>query len=81
MADVNWNEVFENYKTVKFESISQYVDEEKPEYRETLEASIEEGKSYPNIKKEFYEKYFKQYIPIPKPKSIMREWVKKNKNS
>lgn len=73
----NWEMVFSDYKKVEFPQISEYVDTEKPEYGDTLQKQIEEGKSFLYIKKEFYKKYFKKYIPVAKPKKpTMKDWVK-----
>lgn len=76
----NWETEFSNFKECSFESITQYVDKVKPEYGDILEKQIEEGKPFLYIKKAFYEKYFKDYIPVAKPKKpTMKDWVAKRK--
>lgn len=74
----NWEAVFSDYKNATFENITEYVENVKPEYGDTLEAQINDGKPFLFIKKEFYKKYFKKFIPVAKPKKpSMKDWVAK----
>lgn len=71
-----WNEVFKEYKKVTFAQIRDYVVSEKPEYEETLRGNVNADMSFLTIKKAFYQKYFKQYIPVAKPKKpSMKDWA------
>lgn len=78
---MDWNETFANYKKCKFEDIAAYVEQEKPEYMKTLTKQVEAATSYLVIKKAFYEKYFKQYIPVAKnqKKNVMANWLSEHK--
>lgn len=79
MAEANWNEVFKNYKKTTFEEITNYISEENPEYEKQIKESIDAGKSFLVIKRDFYQKYFKQYLPIAKPKkATMKDWANKH---
>jgi len=78
----NWEAIFSDYKKCSFDSISQYVDEVKTEYDPTLRQQIEEGKTFLYIKKKFYEKYFKKYIPVAQPKKpTMKDWLEAKKKA
>lgn len=71
-----WDETFKNYKTTTFEQIKEYVLTEKPEYEEVLRSNIMNGMSYLSVKRSFYQKYFKKYIPVAKPKKpSMKDWA------
>lgn len=74
---MSWEEKFTkaNYKRVKAEDIVSYVKEVKPEYLDVLKTSVEEGKSFIEIKKEFIKKYFPDAAPEEKDqnKATMRE--------
>lgn len=75
---MDWNEVFKDYKHVSFEQISEYVDTVKPEYSDILRKNINDGLSFLAIKKAFYQMYFKEYIPVAKPKKpTMKDWATK----
>ncbi len=75
---MDWNEVFKDYRHVSFEQISEYVDTVKPEYTDTLVKRINDGDTFLAIKKAFYKKYFKEYIPVAKPKKpTMKDWASK----
>lgn len=71
-----WDEVFEDYAGCEWDDIRDYVETVKPEYADTLRANIIADMSFPNIKREFYKKYYPQYIPVAKEKKpTMLEWA------
>ena len=67
---MDWDARFKDYKKCKWDDITAYVDEVKPEYGATLEKQVSKGTDFLTIKKAFYEKFFKKYIPVAteKPK-------------
>ena len=79
---MDWNEIFKDYKKCKFDDIANYVEQEKPEYLPTLEKQVSKGTDFLTIKKSFYEKYFKKYIPVGKEKvNVMADWLEKRKKA
>ena len=77
MEKNEWEDYFYDYKKCDFDHIKDYVLEVKPEYEKTLRANVMSGMSYLEIKKAFYAKYFKEYIPVGKPKKpTMMDWAK-----
>lgn len=70
---------FKDYKRTTFEDITTYCEEEHPDYLDTIEKSIDEGKSFLAIKRAFYEEYFEEYIPARKKSKTMKEWAKARK--
>lgn len=76
---MDWKERFKDYKKCKFDDIAEYVAQEKPEYKATLAKQIKQGKDFLTIKKAFYEKYFKSFIPVAAEKpNKMAKWLEAN---
>lgn len=74
----NWEETFSkgNYRKVSFENILAYVDNNAPDYKETLIDSVKCGKQFLEIKKEFFKKYFPDSIPTrTTTRKSMKEWL------
>lgn len=79
---MNWEERFASFLRCKFADITEYVEQEHPEYFETLEHQVEVNMNYLDIKMAFYQKFFPEYIPVSKndkPKNIMADWLKDRK--
>ena len=77
MTEKDWEEYFSNYKKCDFDHIRDYVLQVKPDYEKTLKANIVSGMSYLEIKRAFYQKFFKEFIPVGKPpKPTMMDWAK-----
>ena len=77
---MDWNETFKDYKKCKFDDIAAYVEKEAPAYKTTLAKQIKAETDFLTIKKAFYEKFFKDLIPIAKIKpNKMAKWLEANK--
>ena len=72
-----WENYFFNYKKCDFEHISYYVVNVEKDYTNTLKKEVLGNMSYLDIKHNFYDKFFPEYIPKARPKKpTMMDWAK-----
>ena len=73
----DWNKVFEDYKGCKFDAIKEYIDAEAPDYKPTVKEAIENKVSFLKIKRNFYDKFFPQFVPVSSKKTMknaVKDW-------
>ena len=62
MADFD----FKNFRKCKFQNIKEYVGNVHPEYKQTIIDQVNSGYKFIRIKRDFYDKFFPEYIPKAK---------------
>lgn len=70
-----WDAYFKDYKKCDWPHIKYYVVNKKKEYEDTLREDIIAGKSFKEVKDNFYGEYFPNYIVIPKVGDGMLDWA------
>lgn len=71
----DWDKYFHDYKKCDWAHIKYYVINKKKEYEDTLREDIIAGKSFKEVKDNFYKEYFPNYIVVPKVGDGMLDWA------